>query len=173
MMRQTLPSTRRNRARRRGFTLIEAALVTAIISIGVVAMLELLAVGTISNGNGAEQTTAMNLAKNIREMTFGMAPCDPDNPTNWGCESGETAAAHYDDIDDLDGITFSPPIDARRQNLSSYGNWSQTITVKTVDPDRLTLTVPNGTAGALRITCQIKHNGKDVGWMSWIAFDPE
>jgi len=173
MMRQLFTPSRPSRAPRRGFTLIEAALVTAIISIGVVAMLELLAVGTISNGNGAEQTTAMNLAKNIREMTFGMAPCDPTNPTNWGLETGETTAASYDDIDDLDGITFSPPIDARRQTLSSYSNWSQTITVKTVDPNRLTLTVPNGSAGALRITCQIKHNGKDVAWMSWIAFDSE
>jgi prepilin-type N-terminal cleavage/methylation domain-containing protein len=173
MMRQIFSTTRKPRAPRRGFTLIEAALVTAIISIGVVAMLELLAKGTISNGNGAEQTTAMNLAKNIREMTFGMAPADPTTPTNWGVEAGETTAASYDDIDDLDGVTFSPPIDARRQPLSAYSNWSQTITVRTVDPNRLTLTVPNGTAGAMRITCQIKHNGKDVGWMSWIAFDPE
>lgn len=173
MMRHPSPPSQKPRAIRRGFTLIEAALVTAIISIGVVAMLELLAVGTISNGNGAEQTTAMNLAKNIRELTFGMAPCDATTPTNWGRETGETTTASLDDIDDLDGMTFSPPIDARRQPLSTYGNWSQTITVRTVDPNRLTLTVPNGTAGALRITCTIKHNGKDVGWMSWIAFDPE
>ena len=48
---------------RKGFTLIEAALVTTIISFGVLAMLQLLAVGTVSNSDGAEMSTAINLAK--------------------------------------------------------------------------------------------------------------
>src|SRR5262249_31563332 len=83
--------------RGRGFTVIEGALVTSIISFGVVAMLQLLAAGTVSNGEGAEMTTAINLARNIREMMLGLSVADPQTPTHWGVEAGETLAT-YDDV---------------------------------------------------------------------------
>src|SRR5690349_6272577 len=53
-------------ARRRegGFTLVEAALTMVIIGTGVVAMLQLLAAGTMSNSSAAELTTAVQLANN-------------------------------------------------------------------------------------------------------------
>src|SRR3954466_12644353 len=91
---------------RGGFPLIEAALVTTIISFGVLAMLQLLAVGTVSNSDGAEMSTAINLAKSVREMMIGMPIADPTTPTHWGAEAGENLMG-YDDIDDYDGKTYS------------------------------------------------------------------
>src|SRR3954466_11339350 len=129
---------------RGGFPLIEAALVTTIISFGVLAMLQLLAVGTVSNSDGAEMSTAINLAKGMRELMVGMPIADPQTPTHWGAESGETLAT-YDDIDDFDGRSYSPPIDARRQTVNESPDWTQTCKVQTVDPNLLTSTVPNGT----------------------------
>src|SRR5258705_7793812 len=136
--------------RRGGFTLIEAALVTTIISFGVLAMLQLLAVGTVSNSDGAEMSTAINLAKSVREMMIGMSIADPQTPTHWGSEAGETlsGANGYDEIDDFDGKTYSPPIDARRTSIAALPDWSQSIRVQTVDPNLLTSTVPNGTTAA-------------------------
>jgi prepilin-type N-terminal cleavage/methylation domain-containing protein len=155
---------------RRGFTLIEASLVTAIIGIGVVAMLQLLAAGTMTNSEGTELTTGLNLAKNIRELSLGLRFADSDNPTHWGNESGETLSS-YDDIDDLTGKSYSPPIDARRQALSDYTNWQQSITVQSVDPDLLTSNAPNGSTPAARVTVTIEHNGQYVCDLSWLAFD--
>ena len=86
---QTPKSSRPTRRGRSGFTLIEAALVTTIISFGVLAMLQLLAVGTVSNNDGAEMSTAINLAKSVREMMVGMSIADPVTPTHWGAEAGE------------------------------------------------------------------------------------
>src|SRR5688572_5057656 len=97
------------RPRRQGFTLIEAAIVTVIIGVGIVAMLQLLATGTVSNVEGTKMTTGMNFANSVHELTLSLAFADPTTPTNWGHETGETTAT-YDDIDDLDGKTFSPPI---------------------------------------------------------------
>jgi len=57
-----------HRRARRGFTLIEAALTTVIIGVGVMSMMQLLAAGTASNLGSAELTTGINLAKNIREI---------------------------------------------------------------------------------------------------------
>jgi Tfp pilus assembly protein PilV len=158
------------RTRRAGFTLIEAALVTTIISFGVLAMLQLLAVGTVSNNNGAEMSTAINLAKSVREMMVGMPIADPQTPTHWGAEAGENLAS-YDDIDDFDGKTYSPPIDARRTSIAALSDWSQTIKVQTVDPNLLTTTVPNGTTASVRVTVDVSHNAKKVTSYSWVAFD--
>ncbi|SRR5258706_4076253 len=161
------------RTGRSGFTLIEAALVTTIISFGVLAMLQLLAVGTVSNSDGAEMSTAINLAKSVREMMIGMSIADPQTPTHWGSEAGETlsGANGYDDIDDFDGKTYSPPIDARRTSIAALPDWSQSIRVQTVDPNLLTSTVPNGTTAAVRVTVTVSHNGKQITSYSWVAFD--
>src|SRR3954466_8404545 len=84
------PGSRRAPARgagRRGFTLMEASLVTVVIGVGVVAMLQLLATGTMVNGYSNEQTTAGNLANNVHEIAVGVPCYDPDTlpktPPGW------------------------------------------------------------------------------------------
>lgn len=156
--------------RRHGFTLIEAALVTCIIGVGVTGMLQLLAAGSVSNASGAELTTGMNLAKNIRELTLGLSFADPLTPTHWGPESGESLPT-FDDLDDFAGAVFSPPIDARRQTLTDHSGWQQTITVHSIDPDRLTLDVTDGSSPASRVTVVITHNGVFICELSWIVLD--
>jgi Tfp pilus assembly protein PilV len=170
------PSSRASRQRpRRGFTLIEAAMTTVIIGVGCVAMLRLLGAGTLANQDGAELTTAMNLAGNVRECMTGVAYTDPANPTHWGTESGETTYASYNDIDDFDGKTFSPPIDARRQSLgTNYSTWSQKVKVETMKPYNLqTVTSHLNLTPDLRPTCRctvtITHNGHTIYTQSWIA----
>jgi type II secretory pathway pseudopilin PulG len=163
------------RSRRRGFTLIEAAITTIIIGVGCVAMLQLLAAGTLANNDGAELTTAMNLAGNVREAMAGLNYSDPTTPTHWGPESGETSVTAYNDLDDFDGQTFSPPIDARRISLgSNFSTWAQKVKVETVKPDNLTATTSHLTlAPLLRPTCRctvsITHNGHEVYTQTWIA----
>jgi len=168
----------RTRGRRGGFTLIEAAITTVIIGVGCLAMLQLLGAGTVANGEGTELTKAMNLAGNIRECLTGVAFCDPVVKDNWGLDTGEsmTVLSTLDDLDDFDGKTFSPPIDARRAKLTSpnYNGWSQTVKVESVNPDDLTkvkahLTLEPQLRPASRITVSVIHNGKTVYTQSWIA----
>ncbi len=156
--------------RRRGFTLIESALVTIIVGTGVVAVMQLLAVGSVSTRQSQNLTTAVHLANQIHELSLGLAFADPADPTHWGPSTGETLAT-YDDVTDLDGQTYSPPIDARRQTLTSLSDWSQSITVDSVDPARITVTVPKGSTRAQRITVNISHNGQIVFTENWLTFD--
>ena len=116
------------------------------------------------------KSTAINLAKGVRELMVGMSIADPITPTHWGAEAGENLAS-YNDIDDFDGKSYSPPIDGRRASIVALNDWSQSITVKTVDPNLLTSTVPNGTTAAVRVTVNVSHNGKQVTSYSWVAFD--
>src|SRR5438128_1594415 len=104
---------------RRGFTLIETAMATVIIGVAVVALLQLLAAGTMSNAAGKELTTAINLANNVHEIMLGQS-----FGGMWG----------------LNGTTCSPPVDCTGAAIQNYGNWSQAITVQTVAPGQLTAT---------------------------------
>ncbi|HOF19019.1 MAG TPA: prepilin-type N-terminal cleavage/methylation domain-containing protein, partial [Phycisphaerae bacterium] len=53
-----------------GFTLIEVAIATAIIAIGVVALVVSVGSGTRANQGGTELTQAVFLAQEIREWTL-------------------------------------------------------------------------------------------------------
>lgn len=136
--------------RRRAFTLIEAAMTTVIIGVGVLAMLELLAAGTKINVDGAEKTTAVNLAKNIREMTLKVP---------------------FAQLRALDNTTYNAPIDSRGVRLEEFSDWTQKLTVQVVDPDRLTSTMSDPSPDALHLTATVKHNGYDVVSIDWFAFD--
>src|SRR3954454_21108038 len=133
----TKPARRALRGRR-GFTLIESAMVTVIIGVGVVGMLQLLAAGTVSNSEGTALTTAINLANNIREISLGLAWFDPQDthagtaadPKEWNMK--EPLIKDYDNITDLDNCTFSPPIDVRKQPINEYANWKQVVRVQSV-----------------------------------------
>ena len=163
---------------RRGFTLIEAAMVTVIIGIGVVGMLELLAAGTMSNTKGTELTTAINLANNVREISLGLAFSDPDQPAVWNTK--EATIAQYRDIKDLDGENWCPPRDVRRQQILGYDTWRQKIKVETVSQNNVGgIALPNDPKEpTARITVTIQRGSDpakatDVYVMSWLAVAPK
>jgi prepilin-type N-terminal cleavage/methylation domain-containing protein len=141
---------RPHKLRRRGFTLIEAALVTVIVGVGFMALLQLLAAGTVSNLQGAQTTTGMNLAKNLRELSLKKP---------------------FAELMDLDGQSYSPPIDSRGETLSDFDTWTQTVDVQPVDPDRITLDVAADPPEAVRITVTVTQNSRLVCSTSWYAFD--
>jgi hypothetical protein len=162
--RRHVPRTRA----RRGFTLLEAGLVTVIIGIGAVAILELLVVSTLSNYDGAERTTAIYLAGNIREITVGLRFEDPDAPDEWA--TAEAGVELYDDVKDLDGRTFDPPLGGNRQRLRGYAGWSQVVTVDTVSEDDLPAAgAKDPTAPVARVTVAVMHDGREVYRKSWLS----
>src|SRR4051812_25415543 len=87
---------------RRAFTLLESALATIIIGVGVLAMMGLFEACTRQNRQGAAATTAMLLAGHIQELMEGLPFCDPNTGrTTFGPEKGETLFL-FNDIDDFD-----------------------------------------------------------------------
>jgi prepilin-type N-terminal cleavage/methylation domain-containing protein len=161
----------RGRKPRRGFTLIETAMAMVIIGIAIGATLQLLAAGTQCNIAGTELTTAVNLAKNIREVAGTLAFQDPNNPTSPTTQKGNLVAAN--DIWDLDTVSQSPPVDCNRTTINQYVNWRQNVSVQTVWPAQLSSTRPNDpTSPTARITVTILHGGNAVYQTSWLVCMP-
>jgi type II secretory pathway pseudopilin PulG len=150
-IRQVLPRYPASRAlrRRRGFTLIEAALTTMIVGLAFVAVLQLIASGTVSNVQAAETTTAVNLAKCLREMTLGK---------------------EFTQVLAMNGSSHQPPVDADGASMEEFGEWKQTLAVRAVDAQHLVGEVNDDDPSAVRLTATVEHNGEKVCDLSWYAF---
>ncbi|HVT90162.1 MAG TPA: prepilin-type N-terminal cleavage/methylation domain-containing protein [Tepidisphaeraceae bacterium] len=123
--------------RRRGFTLIETALATVIVGVGIVAMMQLFAACTFETRASAQMSTATLLASNIQEAMGGLTFADPSvGHTHFGKETGETLAT-FNDIDDFDAGSFNPPIDSLRQQIPTMSKYTQVVSVWPVYPYNL------------------------------------
>ena len=162
-----------------------------VISVGVMAMLELLASGTSANGAAANSTTAMGLAASTREWSLGLAFYDPDQdpavPPGRVWNSKEASAALYDNVMDLDGPVdtwdkpedatgwqkFSPPRDGTGQALAVAGKWAQFVKVETVDPANFFRNLPHDpSCEVVRVTAKITKDDVEVYRSSWMVFAP-
>lgn len=150
---------------RRALSLIETMVAMVIITIAITAMCELLVAGTSANVSGNELTTAVNLAGTIHEIAIGL-------PLS---HSGQAVIGPWHDVWDLNGLKFSPPIDAGRRPIAAQANWEQRITVISVDSNNISAPIPDDrNAPAARLTVEVYHEGRHVYTTSWLvlAHDP-
>ena len=142
---------RGRRERSRGFTLIEAMIAMVIVGVAVTAMLQLLAAGTTCNIEAAQSTMAVNLARNIREMTLRMP---------------------YADVRAMDGKTWVRPVDSRGEVIPGFAGWSQRLDVQPVNFGALKTNVVDADPEAVRVTVEVIYNGGLVGAVRWYRFKP-
>jgi len=160
------------RRRPRGFTLVEAALTMVIIGTGVLAMLQLLTAGTMSNSSAAELTTAVQLANNVHEIALSLPFTCPTNPTSTTFKD-TGGPANYTYLWDLNGDSYKPPLDIRRNAINTYSTWTQQVTVQSVDPTNLDAVRPNSvTLPTARLTVVVLHNSKKVYRATWLICAP-
>lgn len=185
----------RQRPRRRAaFTLIETALMTVIVGVGVLAIVAAQQAFHQQNGFSQRVGTALLLANEIRELTLNLPQHDPITGASvWGPEANETLPdpysdddrLPYDDLDDLDGFDsntapINGPVDALGQRIPGMPQWTQKVTVEKVEPQNV-----NGPANAnytdyvLRITCRVIYDAEgddiedpqEITRLTWLRAD--
>lgn len=164
------PATTGPRRSWRDQLLLRAARVTIILGVGVSALLTILASGPDPVRAAPPRSVAMELIQDIREICQGLAFADPAGADVCGAEPDETVAL-YDDVDDLDGKIFFPPLDGRRRPTLERRGWAQVVNVRNVDPDDLKRVVPSGTSKVKRVTVKAVYRGVEVAEASWLVFD--
>ena len=98
--------------RNSAFSLIEVLIASVLVGLAIAALVVANGAFTMANGAGADLSTAEFLVEQIREMTTALPVSEPDVTawTSFGPE--EASPADYDDVDDFDNATFSPPVNA-------------------------------------------------------------
>gem|GEM_PF-1933043 len=175
-LRRRLPTVDRRPARR-GFSLVEAAFAVAIVGVAFVAIMQLWATCTQSNRVASNTTAAIMLASQIQDATRPLPLSDPaSGHATFGEEIGETTSS-YDDVDDFNAKTFSPPIDSNRSAISDLDGYTQSVRVvpvNTLDLDgNLDGTaIPTSTyTGAVRVTVTVFHGQTEAASLSWIRVE--
>ncbi|MFW6155336.1 MAG: type IV pilus modification PilV family protein [Planctomycetota bacterium] len=158
-----------------GFTLTEVSIAMALIGVGILSLLHAMGAGTNVNAAGRELTQAAFLAQEIREWTVQLPfrDPDPDDAGNPPGPDGTSPQTFVDDLDDLMGVTYSPPRDATGTAITGMTDWSQTITLEWRTPENLLTTVTAGSSDVICVFVTIRHRGRDVHTSSWLVFDRE
>ncbi len=155
--------------RNRAFSLIEVLIATVLVGLSIAALVVANGAFTMANDAGADLSTAEFLIEQIREMTAMLPAMDPDVTTpQFGVEADETSVVTYDDMDDFDDVTFSPPVNAARAPLPNLAVFTQLITVENLDPSNFDQVVADGTSHFFRVTVTVTQNGGPISTASWV-----
>ncbi|MDT8303912.1 MAG: type II secretion system protein [Sedimentisphaerales bacterium] len=153
---------------RGGFTLIEVLIAIILVGLAIVSLVSANGAFTQANGAGVELSTAEFLIEQIRELSTVLEVIDPNTGTAaFGSETGETLV-DYDDLDDLNGAVFSPPISADRNSLTDLGAYSQQVTVENVNASDFEQVVSNHGSFFVRVSVKIFLNTREITSASWL-----
>jgi hypothetical protein len=110
----------------------------------------------------SEPVAAFALAREIHSLALTL-------PHTAGDGSPATTGAGVLLLEDLDGATFSPPINAGRAALSSSAGWTQVVAIDSVDlasPTTLAAD-PTSTSTLLRLTVTVLEGRETRGTYAW------
>jgi hypothetical protein len=167
--------------------LIETALATVIVGVGVLALMSAQQAFHEQNRWSTHASTATWLGNEIREMTLNLPSHDPVTgydpiaDEGWGSEDNETWFGDYDDIDDFDNLFFSAaddngPINARREVIANMDGWKQIVSVSMVSPFDITgETIDPDEPYMMKIDVEVTYQGpldieeQTITTVSWLV----
>ena len=159
----------RNTKYKSGFSLIEVLIAILLVGLAMASLMASNSAFTKANGAGTDLSTAEFLVEQIRELTALLPVIDPGSTvwTTFGPEGGETLAI-YDDLDDFDGASFSPPIDADRNSLNDFAAYRQQVTVQNVNASNFEQVEADKSTSFVRVTVRVYLNSKEITSASWL-----
>ncbi|MGB2863588.1 MAG: prepilin-type N-terminal cleavage/methylation domain-containing protein [Sedimentisphaerales bacterium] len=158
----------RNTKYKSGFSLIEVLIAILLVGLAIASLVAANGAFTKANGAGTDLSTAEFIIGQIRELTMLLPVIDPETELfTFGPESGETLAV-YDDLDDFNGATFSPPISAERIPLNEFSAFYQQITVENVNPSNFEQVFANHSSSFVRVTVSVFLNSRKISSASWL-----
>jgi type II secretory pathway pseudopilin PulG len=132
-----------------------------VISTIIVAVMFVAALNTVGASRLTQHRTALVsrgrlLAEALMAEILRQNYQEPDETPVFGRETGESATnrAAYDDVDDYDQWSASPPVAKDGSALANSTGWKRTVMVKWIDPDD-PREVKTAETGAKRITVTV------------------
>ena len=129
-----------------GFSLIEVLIAVTLVGLAIVSLVAANGSFTKVNGAAADLSTAEFLIEQIRERVVLIG---------------------FNDLDALDGQSFSPPISADGEILNNFAAWSQQVDIERISEANFELPgAPD--SSFIRITVKVFLNFKEISSAAWI-----
>ena len=123
---------------------------------------------TRTNATGLNLSTAEFLTEQIKELAAMLPVIDPNTGTELPFGPEEATLADYDDLDDFDGASFSPPINADREALNDFAAFTQQVTVENVNAANFEQDVNDHGSYFVRVTVKVLLNAREITSTSWL-----
>ena len=124
------------RSHRMAFTLVEAVVSVLIVGALLVAALSTVGASRLSQFKTSQASRGQLLAESLIAEILQQDYRDPDGIAMFGPEFGESTVTRtdFDDVDDYDGWTKTPPQAKDGTQLPNLAGWQRSVTVEWVDP---------------------------------------
>jgi type II secretory pathway pseudopilin PulG len=155
---------RRRRVKdRKGMSIVEAAVASAIVGVLLVAALRTVGSSVATQAQTAQRMSAQFLAEGMLSEATQKSYQDPDSAPRFGYESGESPSLKttFDDVDDYDAWQESPPQNQDGTPMTGFDGWERQVTVEWIQAADVTQTA-GSESGAKRVTVAVKFGGKVV-----------
>jgi hypothetical protein len=148
---------------RRGFSVIEAVLSALVIGVMLVAVLNTVAAARTAQVWNTDRVRAAHLAGILMAEIVDEAYADPTEVQLFGPEASELLATRsaFDDVDDFNGWSKSPPENADGSSMAGYTGWTRSVVVVWVTPANPAQTSLTET-GLKRITVTVARRGVKI-----------
>jgi MSHA pilin protein MshD len=151
-------------SRRRALTLVECLFCCLIVSLAMVAALRTLASSAGTLRLAGDRAAARALADSLMTEILSQAYKDPGALPLFGREANEllSSRANWNDVDDYDGYTDSPPSDKTGVPIPGIpSNWSRTVSVNWANPANPPQNVATE-SGLKRVTISVKRGSVEL-----------
>lgn len=138
-----------------GFTLIEATIATLVLAIVLAGAMQVAATSATLQSRSAQRATARFLANALASDIERLAYTGVNNaPFGLGPGESPSSKVNYDDVDDFDGWTESPPQDRNGVAIPGMEGYRRSVSVKYVSASNLSQTSASET-GVKRVTVTV------------------
>ena len=164
--------------RRRGFTIVEAVIATLIVGVMLAAAMSTMSASRMTRARVADRARGQQLALDLINEILQLPYQDPVQTPVFGLEPGEstTSRAAWNDVDDYNGWTESPPQSKSGTVYPNCTGWTRSVVVEWIDPTTLASTATANT-GIKRITVTVKSGSlvmstvaayRSIGWVDTV-----
>ncbi len=118
-----------------------------LLGVGLAAVMGAVNLGIRYSGEGTELTQGVFLAQEIRERTLNM---------------------DFVDVVNLDGSSFSPPINSHGETIIGMSGWSQMVSTSYRSTNDPSVTLPSGVSDLVYVQVQVSQGGNlclTTGWL--------
>ncbi|MFH1747140.1 MAG: PKD domain-containing protein [Planctomycetota bacterium] len=144
-------------------SLVEATLSIMIVGTMLVAALNTVGAARMTRQRMCAQNLGTLLAQDLMSEILAQDYADADyGPDSFGLgadEIGDGSRALFEDVDDYDNWSASPPQYQDGTEISGLDDWGRSVEVDWVSSDNLSLTLFSN-EGAKRVTVYVKQNGQ-------------
>jgi hypothetical protein len=146
-----------------GLTLVEAVMSCLVVSMLLIAALRASSAASLYQYKTADRARGRFLAGQLMTDIMSLSYEETSGTPAFGLETGEvsTSKVNYDDVDDFNGWTESPPQDRDGNAMSELTGWQRSVVVVWVNSANLS-TVSATETGVKRVTVTVKKGNQTL-----------